>query len=261
MRVLWIVVRVIIFVFLPAVLAYLGSEKNLIDLLKEKHILGDGFNVSWAKQFSLVASITISNLILMAMFEYKNYKLSLTLAENLSLTTDFKTAFLSALANQLEDPHVNSIKFRVWREEKGVLVFIKKAWSILSGQQFNKRLVITEIAGLSDIDNMKDLGFEVKPTLQGLVGSCYNERIIKYEEDVTGLDSLYNLTAFQISKTRHTKFCLCVPIFNKDDKVVTVISMDSIYSISIPQEKEESVANMITVFVQDFSKYFPELFK
>lgn len=242
-------------------LSYLGSEQNLIDLLKQKRLLGDNFNIPWAKQLFLVASIAISNLVLVIMYEYKNYKLGLTSAENLSLIIDFKTAFLSACANQLGDSHVNSIKFRVWREEKGFLVFLKKTWARLRSQTICKKFIITEVPGLSDVDNMKGLSFEVNPILQGIVGKCYNERIIKYEEDVTGLDELYNLTAFQITNTRHTKFCLCIPIFDKDDKVVTIISMDSIYCIRVPQELEETVANMITVFVQELNKYFPELFK
>jgi hypothetical protein len=42
---------------IPALLAYLSADKSFIDILKEKKILGDGFNVPLAKQAFLVTSI------------------------------------------------------------------------------------------------------------------------------------------------------------------------------------------------------------
>ena len=101
----------------------------------------------------------------------------------------------------------------------------------------------------------------MEPTQQGLVGICYNKIEIQYEEDIVGTEAIYNLTQFQISKTRDTKFVLCFPIINKYNKVVSVISLDSIYSMRIEEKMESTIANMITIFSQDLIKYYPKLLR
>ena len=259
MRVIWSLLRIAFFVFLPACLAYLGSDHSLLDVLKENKVLGENFNVPLVKQLFQVASVSITNLILISLYEYRNYKLQIIQTKNDSLISDLKTSFLSAMASELGDCHVNTIRFRVWKEDTGPAFRLKKYTSRISNTQVPRRYAIMNIEGLSDIDNTKGLYFEVYPKVQGLVGRCFAEKIIKYEEDISKLYFLYDLTPFQISKTRGTKFSLCFPIFNDRNDIVTMISLESIYKIKIPEELEETIANMITIFAQDLTKYFPKL--
>lgn len=261
-RIVFIVLRILLFVFLPAVFVYLGSERNIIDVLKQDGILGDNLDVSYVKQLFLILSVSISNLILVVLYEINNHKNKATLSKNVSLINDFKASFLLSLATELNEPKVHSIKFRVWREPNKMVKMCGTIKSWIKRQPNKKILKMINVKGLSDTDTTKGLHFEIYPSLQGLVGKCYNERTILYEEDVSGQNELYNLTKYQISKTRSTKFCICFPIFNKEDRVVTIISMDSMYNIQIPSDlKEEAVANLVTIFSQDLSKYFPKLFK
>jgi hypothetical protein len=257
----WIVVRVILFILIPALLAYLSADKSFIDILKDKKILGEGFNVPLAKQAFLVTSIGISNFILVAMYEFKNYKLQLSTTKNIALIHNFKTEFLSTIAIEVSDRHFNSVKIRVWKGESKFILFMRKIKCNLRGQTFNKAFCTVEINGLSDIDSTNGLSFEVFPLLQGLVGKCYDEHVIKYEEDISNLNALYNLTSYQISKTRNTKFCLTVPLFNNRNEISAIISFDCIYPILIPQSLEGKVADMFTTFTQELSKYYPRLFK
>jgi len=150
----------------------------------------------------------------------------------------------------------------VYREIGPVRRLTERIRCRLARRPYEKIFAIRRIPGLSDPDCPEDLFFAVTGSApQGLVGRCYSERIILYEEDFAQMAALYNLTPFQMSKTRDTRFCLCVPIFNANNRIVTVISMDCIYSIKIPQHEEAMIADMIAVFVQDLSKYFPKIYK
>lgn len=254
----WTVVRILLFVATPAFFAYLSSEKNIIDVLIAKNILGANINIDLVKQFFLILSVTISNLILVVIYERSLFKRKLLTAKNASLFNDFKISFLSSLATEIENPRVQNLKFRVWRKPNK---FIQTINNMFRKKIKTEKLIMIELTGLTDSDTTKGLEFEITPNLQGLVGRCYNTKNIEYEEDISQLNEMYNLTKFQISKTRNTKFCLCVPIFGKNDEVVSILSLDCAEAIQIPESKEQIVADLITLFIQDLNKYFPKLFK
>ncbi|MNC29318.1 hypothetical protein D3C75_775620 [compost metagenome] len=257
LRAIRIILRVLFFVFVPAFLAYLASDKSIIDNLTQAKVLGEKFNVSLAKQIFLIVGILIGNLLLVVLYELKNNKSNALYSRNIVLINQVKTTFLYGLGSLIGD-NAKSIKLRVFREEKNLSTLIKlfKCW--IKGEQFPRVFRIVHVDGLSDNDVSHSLAFEVYPQLQGLVSECYNSKEIKYEEDISTLDIQYNLTPFQVSKTRNTKFCLAIPIFNTDNNIVTIITLDCIYSISISNDAE--VANMINVFTQDLSKFFPKLY-
>jgi len=261
MYIFWIIIRILVFVFCPAFFTYLGTDGSLIDILKDADFLGEDFPIGVFKQSLTIISIFLTSLVLLLLFEINNYKLRLVRRENLSLIYDFKTSFFSALALELQNQDVNTLKLYVWKEQKGIEVIINKILPKLKKMSFPKSYGIIDVEGLSDTNVFNGLSFEIEPCSEGLVGRCYEESTIKYEEDISSLNIEYNLTPFQVSQTRKTKFCLCFPIHNSKNKIVSIISLDSIYSIHIPQQVEQSVADMITIFSQDLCRYFHELTK
>lgn len=250
-----IILRIALFVFFPAFLTYLGRDNNILDVFQQTRLLGESLNISFVKEVFAIASVSISNLILITLFEINHFRLKSAISKNKSLFSDLKASFLSALATELAEPLVHSIKFRVWKEKKTWVSLFKEPLRFPK----SKIYVTIKVDGLSDTDNIQGLFYEVEPVAQGLIGRCYTERKIKYEEDMSVLDTLYNLTPYQTAKTRSTKFCMCIPIINCDNHVVTIITLESIYSIKIPHESEQVLANMITIFSQDLIKYFPIL--
>lgn len=259
-----ILFRIFSFTFIPAFLSYLSTENNILDILKKNKIIDTSFDFSPFKQICLIISVIISSFVLVALFEFKNCQNRKLKAENIALVNDLKTSFLNALSIELSDLHARSIRIRIWREENNIFYKLKYLCFKLLKKNFIKKFIIKNIDGLSNNDSsLKGLYFYVQePLLQGLVGKCYNDGTIIYEEDISELDELYNLNSFQSSRTRDAKFCLCNPIPNQKEKIVTIISLDCIYSIKIQNEQTETaVANMITIFVQNLNVYFPILFK
>jgi hypothetical protein len=258
LRTLWTILRVIFFISIPAFFAYLASDKSIIDNLTQANILGENFDVSFAKQVFLISSILIGNFLLVLLYELKNNKNIVLYNKNIALINQVKTTFLYGLGSLVGD-NAKSIKLRIFREEKNISTLIKlfKCW--IRGKQFPRNFKIVYVDGLSDNDISKSLSFEVYPQLQGLVAECYNNAEIKYEEDISTMSTQYNLTPFQASKTRNTKFCMAIPIYNTDNNIVTIITLDCIYNISI--QNDADVANMVNVFTQDLSKFFPKLFQ
>jgi hypothetical protein len=262
MKYVGLILRIVLFSIIPALLAYISREDGLLSYLGDHGIFADKLNNPLLRQLALLFNVLLTSGFLVTMYEIQNRRSKKLKWINEMLYDDMKTSFLLAVSNELEDPHVNSIRFRVFQEIGPVKRITEWFKCKLANRPYEKIFELKHIPGLSDPDNADDLFFTVTgDSPQGLVGKCYNERSILYEEDISPLAALYNLTPFQISKTRDTRFCMCVPIFNANSEIVTIISMDCIYSIKIPQHEEALIADMITVFVQDLSKYFPKLFK
>ena len=68
---------------------------------------------------------------------------------------------------------------------------------------------IKNIEGLAEKDITDNLKFEVSPNRQGLVGECYEQKAILYDDDLENSNEInYNLTHYQIAKTNQLKFIL-----------------------------------------------------
>jgi|HigsolmetaAR203D_1030402.scaffolds.fasta_scaffold04461_4 hypothetical protein len=253
--------RIVVFSVIPALLSYIGSDEVLLDALVGDARWLEQLNTALIKQLAVLLSVLLTSGFLVVMYEVKHAQSQKWEKHNHMLYNDLKTAFLLALSNEIGDPHINSVEFRVYKEVgpmKKLAEFLQARWQ---RRPYRRMFELVRIPGLSD-DGPRKLFYLVDgDTVQGLVGRCFQEKEIKYEEDISALSPMYNLTPFQISNTRSTKFCLCVPIFNAGNQIVSILAMECIYSIRIPDYKESVVADMITVFVQDLGKYFPKLVK
>jgi|GEM_PF-1619537 hypothetical protein len=254
--------RIVVFSVIPALLAYIGSDDVLLDSL-----LGDArwleqLDTALIKQLAVLLSVLLTSGFLVVMYEVKHAQSQKWEKNNHMLYNDLKTAFLLALSNEIGDPHINSVEFRVYKETGTMKKIVEFLHARMQRRPYRRKFELVRIPGLSDDGGPRKLFYFVDgDTVQGLVGRCFQEKEIKYEEDISTLSALYNLTPFQISNTRSTKFCLCAPIFNAGNQIVSILSMECIYSIRIPDYKESVVADMITIFVQDLGKYFPKLVK
>jgi len=260
LRVFWIVVRVVFFSFIPAFFILLGGNNDIFNSLISNNILSENFNIERTKSVLLLLSVLISNLTLVLLYEIKNHSHHAMKNKVNLLFADFKAAFLSSLAMEAGDS-MHSLKFRVWKEPGYLWKTLEFLKSKVTKREYRKKLIWVHVNGISDAFTPKDLEFEIYPNLQGLVGKCYSEGTILYEEDVSDRNELYGLTQFQISRTRNTKFCICFPIFNAKNKVTAVISLDSFVPIKIPQDSETKLANLIAIFVQELGKYYPKLMR
>jgi len=117
------------------------------------------------------------------------------------------------------------------------------------------------IEGFTD-DNIKDgLVFEAYPKTQGLVGECFINKNIVYEEDLRNSTKDYNLTDFQKQQTSNTIFCLCIPLINTKDEIYAIITLDSNEEIVIPQESRYEIFSLLRTFGKRFGEEMFHLFK
>lgn len=174
-----------------------------------------------------------------------------------------KDNFLDVLQNMGLIEHTN-INIRLFVPKKGILTVIKKILNkvLLNKVKFTREFIIKNVEGLGIRDKTDNLSFIVYPEekMQGLVGRCYNERAIIYDDNLQNTSAVYNLTAYQIDKTCDIKFCLCAPIYNKKGGVVSIISFDSIHDVKIDKEDRQGWRVPITNYCQYLNECFQDLF-
>lgn len=254
------VFRILLFISIPSFFAYLAGSHSILNQWKELQYLGERFNTSLVKDYLLFFGILITSGYLTITNEINRRKLFTILAQRAALINQIKESALIYLENIIGDEHVSSIKFRVWREKNNIITRLQK--KICSIMKINCPVILHQsiIDGLTEMDKT-GLYFEVKPNIQGLVGICYNEREIIYEEDLSLVIDQYDLRPFQLCKVRSIRFCLCTPVFDAKDEIVAIITFESIHYIKISSEIELRLADVITNFSQTLYQNCPELFK
>lgn len=226
--------------------------------------MGENFDVSLAKQFFLISSVVITGFYLSISKLLVERKLTNVEAQRIALISNLKQSLLLALENLTNEPQMrDSVNIRIWKEYKGLICCFSNCLRRFKGKPPKKFIVIKNIEGLSNIDNTIDLKFLVEPKndSQGLVGRCFHEKAIVYEEDLMSSDIDYRLNTYQRNKTNETRFCLCSPIVNEKDEVVSIISFDSSHRIVLPEDNELRIASLATTFCQSLYQNCPDLFK
>lgn len=267
--------KVLLSAFIPSMAAYIAQDKGILDFLVQKELLGKEFPVTSVKQFCLILSVAIVGLY----FPWKYEKIKAIKREvesqRAALIATLKHSTFSALSNEINNPSArDSVSVRIWTKEVikanffsnicyKILIKLPFEFQFTDGLGDNDKIYfkIKNVEGLSSItDNTKDLRFEAYPVTQGLVGRCFTEKEMVYDEDTKNSGEDYNLNPYQKSKT-DTRFVLCYPIFDEKNKVISIVSFDSPHKITIPDEKTQNVVEIITGFCQSLYENAPDLFK
>jgi len=119
-------------------------------------------------------------------------------------------------------------------------VFIPKTdfFSVFKKKENKKyKLNLKEINGISDNHHTKVLSFKVDgKTTEGLVGKAFKERAIVIDFDVSN-NNTYQLTNAQKIKVGDVNFCSAIPIFDKKENIIAVLSVDSTEMIQRDDER------------------------
>ena len=125
-----------------------------------------------------------------------------------------------------------------------------------------KNYYIKNIDGLAESDITNNLKFEVYPNKQGLVGDCYDQKAIVYDDDMENSNETnYNLTHYQIAKTNELRFILACPIFSESEEIIAIMSFDTCDRIKVKDESKDILRSMVLNFTQSLYESIPELFK
>lgn len=258
---LGIVIRTILLSLLPASFTYLGLSDNIIDYLKSNGYLGSNFNVTLTKHvFTILSTLFVSVYLF---YKHEKYIIRIRTLEKQrrDLIIDNKVIFLQALVNKVENENLNNLHIRIWVEKSNFSYLVKKWFFTKFNMKFTKVFTIRNVEGLSTSDITNDLSFKVYPDWQGMVGLCYNERKIIYDQNVRSSKFDYRLTDHQKTKINGTKFCMCAPIFTDKDEVISIISFDSESEIEIPNSKKKDFEDIVNIYSQRLYINCPEVFQ
>ena len=102
---------------------------------------------------------------------------------------------------------------------------------------------------LPTASRFKNLSFRVKTPYQGIVGECYNSKSTKIVDDLSNeLENAgYRFEFNHKQKLSMIKFCLCIPIFNKDN-VVGMFQVDSTSSCALLDDDKKRANRGFVLF-------------
>ena len=256
------IIKNILITIIAAGLIFSARANSFLDVLQQNGIIGNKVSITLLKDIFLWVGIGLSVIFLtIRVIQLESDQKEITQQRDFLLKYN-KEMFLRTLSSELglSCMHIN---IRIFVCKKGawlnLLTFLSKC-HIIKGPR--KEFIIKNIRELSDPGVTQNLSFEVSPDPQGLVGKCYNERQIVYDDNLKETNITdYSLNDYQISKTQNLEFVLCTPIYDRNDNVVSIISFDSTDEIKISEDGEIILGNLIANYCQFLHDYLTFLFE
>lgn len=203
---------------IPAILIYIGKAEGFFTFLKEHKFLSNDFNASTTQFWCFLIGCLWAGLVIPVQFANTKNKLKEKEDDFNELLKFNKDIYFKSAKEKIKKQSV-SFRTRVFVPEKSLVSQRKKI------RHKKKEFHLKHFKSISDTIANKNLHFEVTPKIQGMVGKTFESKVILIDFDVQKTD--YNLTHYQKSNTMDVKFCSTVPIFNKDNEVKAIISVDS----------------------------------
>ena len=240
---------------IPTALSYLGGADNILDTLSVKGIIGSSVDLDTIKKLCQIVGGILTFLLITYNMTLCNWKIESKDIQINSLLYQNKSVFEKAFSNIIGNP-VN-LDIRIFVPLQRVIGF---------GKNKKKYFQIKNYEGLCSAGTTNDLKFVVYPKehQEGIVGACYNRKYMLFDDNLRANNSTeYNLSRFQISKTRDLEFSIVCPLFKdgNDDEVVAIVAIDGKQKITITEENKDSLVNSVLTFSQLLYENAPELFK
>lgn len=241
---------------LPAALVLFGQSDILLRL-KEHQYIGANVDVNFIKDASAILGVILTfwfltrPLIISELNERKYH------IQRDRLIKNNKEIFLKVFCKTLGRERCD-LEIRIFVPENGWKYRIRKLLHRDTPFYFK----IKNLDGLADPGTTEDLRFQVYPNQEGLVGKCFQERTILYDDDLeNNNDTKYNLNEYQINKTSDLKFILVCPIMTLDNNIQAVVAFDSKTQIKITETNKKALTNIILNYTQELHDLVPEFFK
>ena len=253
-----IIVVVIVFTSIPALLSYVSNSDYFFTMLIDKGILSESFDFELIQDICLWVSIILSAWLLSFNLAKTEIKYERVLEQRNLLIKMSKDNLKTALVDKFSKEFSNF----------DIRIFIPKhpRWysflKLIHIKNHKISFIIKNIPQIASPGTTTDLEFEVFPNCQGLVGICYKEGIMYYDDNLAINNSVeYNLGSNQISRTSNLEWSICCPIFDSSNNVIAIIALDGTEKISINIEKEKELSKQIIVFSRMLYDAVPQLFR
>lgn len=258
----WIIFKIIILSVLPTLLSFLGrSHIDLSFLQKAVPVFAD-MDQLVVKDYFILAGMIITIIVIDIQYALSEFDRKTVTRQREFLIQYIKNIFIESLESKLQEENT-CINVRLFVPKKGILFLGKKILEklLVNRIKLRKAFVVKNMDCLSEPGFTNGLCFQVEPQAQGLVGLCYKERCFVYCEDLRSIEKDLNLTIFQRNKLANIVFWLCVPVINRNNEVIAVISFDSKNKINISKIEHDELSRAVTNFSQFFGEGLPDLLK
>ncbi len=260
----------IVIAFIPAILGYLAKAYILPDpflitvfsIDSSQGVAAVNKDIALIKDCLWLASVLFTAIPLQVYMILNKERECRAIAERDGLLKFLRDQFQFKLEEDAKTKYP-SINIRVYLPRHKIVSVVSAG-----GDARKKRLLLFRtVLKLKNINGFccnsapEGLYFHTGEKAQGLVGKCYTDKDMLYEEDLRKADSVYHLTGYQKEHTRNTRFCLCFPLFNEQDKVVAVISFDSQEPIAIHKAEKNIWCDNVTDFCLTLEGTVPHIFK
>ena len=246
------------FTLLPAVFTYLAQSNNALNWLQEKKFIGSGIDVNYLKDVCVLLSVILTFFLLTIKLIRAEINEENLRKQRDGLLGQWKNIFVNSFGKNLNVKNLN-MEIRIFVPR----ITLYTLWMRLrKKKEYKLNFVIRNVEALAKKDMTENLMLEVMPNPVGLVGRCYNEKGMLFDDDLRSTnESKYNLSAYQKAKTNQLRFSLVCPIFNNKDEIVSILAFDSQQEIKIDTtEKNRMVGDSILSFSQMLYQNVPELF-
>ncbi len=231
---------------IPTFLIYIGKAEGFFNYLKVHNFIKEEADIKNLQFWCFLIGCLWAGLV--TPVQFANIKNKLKEKEN-----DFdellkfnKDIYFKSTKDKIKRQNIN-FRTRVFIPEKG----FEKHWKNIIHKK--KEFHLKHYKSISDALTNKELHFEVTPSIQGMIGKTYNEKKIFIDFDVQQGD--YNLTHYQKSRTSDVKFCSTVPIFDKENEIKAIISVDSEKEVILEQNEIQEWQNSLTYYGSFIDKH------
>lgn len=252
-----IIIKGVIFSLVPALCSILGSS-DILNELQNAGYIGPNVIISKLKNVFIVAGILLTFVLLtvniiIAEIEENKYK-----KQARQLIKYNKDILVSTLSEYLGKEYCD-LNIRIFVPYKNISWMLGKVFPRYS----KKWYCIKNEEGIAEAGITNNLKFLVEPfdKRQGLVGECYFQRKMVYDDNLESTNDVeYNLSEYQVNKTRNLKFIIACPTFSKDKDIDAIVAFDSTNTIKL-ENGNDKFTDAILNYTQQLHEYVPELFK
>ena len=255
-----IILSVLIFTAIPSFLSYVSNSDYFFTKLINTGIFSENItkSIDLIQDGCLIASIVLSVILLSATSAKAQIKHELILEQRNLLIKMNKDNLKTALVEKFSKEFSN-FNIRIFIPKHPRWYALLKWLHIKNYKVF---FIIKNIPQIAEVGITTNLEFEVYPKCEGLVGLCYKEKVMYYDDNLTKNNSTsYNLGDNQIARTSNLEWSICCPVFDSANNVIAIIALDGTEKLTIDKSREIELSKQIVVFSRMLYDAVPLLFR
>lgn len=237
---------------ISALCSYLANSSLIFDKMVDWGIIADTKSIPVIQDYCLWIGILFSAVFISLNLIITTEKYLHTFEERNALLCMSKDILRSSLSTDFD--------IRIFIPKHPLLY---KIADFLHISNIKKKFIIKNIDSIAKVGLTRNLEFEVSPNPKGLVGLCYKQKSMIYDDDLehTNETEIYDLNSIQIKKTHNLKWIICCPVLGKSGEVAAIMSLDGKSKITINARKESEIKEELYTFSQTLYEYSPQFFK